>query len=78
MENILFHFFFKELFSIMKDDHFADGKTLFCGKSFNDITILFNCYLAVSQPTMGHSRGESLTNPMLIMPFPQFCPEGHR
>ena len=26
----------------------------------------FNCYLAVPRPTLGHSRGDSLTNPMLI------------
>ena len=25
-----------------------------------------NCYLAVPQPTLGHSQGDSFTNPMLI------------
>ena len=29
----------------------------------------FNCYLAVPRPTLGHSRGDSLTNPMLIIAF---------
>ena len=38
----------------------------------------FNCYLAVPGRTLGHSRGDSLTNPMLITAFVQFRPEGHR
>ena len=38
----------------------------------------FNCYLAVPQPTLGHSQGDSLTNPMLITVFVQVRPEGHR
>ena len=29
----------------------------------------FNCYLAVPLPTLGHSRGDSLTKPMLITSF---------
>ena len=29
----------------------------------------FNCYLAVPQPTLGHSQGDSFTNPMLITAF---------
>ena len=29
----------------------------------------FNCYLAVPQPTSGHSQGDSLTNSMLITAF---------
>ena len=28
-----------------------------------------NCYLAVPLPTLGHSRGDSLTKPMLITSF---------
>ena len=28
-----------------------------------------NCYLAAPQPTLGHSQGNSLTNPMLITAF---------
>ena len=30
-----------------------------------------NCYLAVPRPTLAHTRGDSLTNPMLITAF--FC-----
>ena len=37
----------------------------------------FKCYLAVPQPTLGHSQGDSLTNMMLITAFVQFRPEGH-
>ena len=40
--------------------------------------IFFNCYLAVSRPTLGHSQGDSLTNPMLITAFVQVRPAGHR
>ena len=40
--------------------------------------IFFNCYLAVSRPSLDHSRGDSLTNPMLITAFVQFRPKGHR
>ena len=29
----------------------------------------FNCYLAAPRPTLGHSQGGSLTNPMLITAF---------
>ena len=38
----------------------------------------FNCYLADPRPTSGHSRGDSLTNPMLIAAFYPIRPEGHR
>ena len=38
----------------------------------------FNCYLADPRPTLGHSRGDSLTNPMLIAAFYLIRPEGHR
>ena len=37
----------------------------------------FNCYLAVPRPTLGHSQGDSLTNPMLITAFLHVRPEGH-
>ena len=33
--------------------------------------IFFNCYLAAQQPTLGHYRGGSLTQPMLIIAFLQ-------
>ena len=38
----------------------------------------FNCYLAAPQPTLGHSQGDSLPNPMLITAFYLFWPEGYR
>ena len=34
-------------------------------------------YLAVPWPTLGHSQGDSLNNPMLITVFVQVRPEGH-
>ena len=36
-----------------------------------------NCYLAVPQPTLGHSQGDSLTNLMLITAFVQLQPKGN-
>ena len=39
--------------------------------------IFFNCYLAAPRPTLGHSQGDSLTNPMLITAY--LCqPESHQ
>ena len=35
-------------------------------------------FLAFSRPTLGHSKGESLTNLMLITAFFQLQPEGYR
>ena len=40
-------------------------------------TFFFNCYLAVPRPTLGHSQGGSLTNPMLITAFVQVRPKSH-
>ena len=37
----------------------------------------FNSYLAVPWPTLGHFRGDSLLNPMLITAFLLIRPEGH-
>ena len=34
--------------------------------------------MAVPRPTLGHSQGESLTDPVLIIAFVQARPEGHR
>ena len=42
------------------------------------IFFFFNCYLAVPRPTLGHSQGDSLTNPMLITAFAHIQPEGHQ
>ena len=36
---------------------------------FYFILFFFNCYLAVPRPALSHSRGDSLTNPMLITAF---------
>ena len=38
----------------------------------------FTCYLAVLRPTLSHSQGDSLTNPMLIIAFVDVRTEGHR
>ena len=42
------------------------------------VTQFFYCYLAFPQSTLGHSRGDSLTNPMIITAFVQIRPKGHR
>ena len=39
---------------------------------------LFNCFLAVPRPTLGHSQGDSLTNPILITAYVRIRLEGHR
>ena len=39
---------------------------------------IFNCYLAAPRPTLGHYRGGSLTQPMLITCVLHIRPEGHR
>ena len=38
---------------------------------------IFNCYLAAPQPTLGHYRGSSLTQLMLITFVLHIRPEGH-
>ena len=38
----------------------------------------FNCYLPVPRPTLGHSRGDSLSNAMLVTMLEQFLPEGNK
>ena len=38
----------------------------------------FNCYLAVPRPTLGHSQGDSLTNPMLITAYVRIRPKGQQ
>ena len=40
--------------------------------------IFFSCYLAVPRSTLGHSQGDSLTNPMLITSFVHVRPECHQ
>ena len=37
-----------------------------------------NSFLSVPRPTLGHSQGDSLTNPMLITAFVHILPEGHQ
>ena len=49
---------------------------IFCVYSFLKY-IFFNCYLAGPRPTLSHSQGDSLTNPMLITAFYLLRPEGH-
>lgn len=44
---------------------------------FPNIFLKKKCYLALSWPTFGHSWGNSLTDPMLIIAFVQVRPEGH-
>ena len=46
------------------------------GKCF--FFFFFNCYLAVPQPTLGHSQRDSLTNLILITVFIYIQPEGNR
>ena len=41
------------------------------------IIIIFNCYLAVPRPTLGHSQGDSLANPVLITVYVRIQPKGH-
>ena len=55
----------------------SNQKVLIVLKKIED-HFFFNCYLAVSRPTLGHSQGDSLTKPMLITAFVQIQPEGHQ
>ena len=43
----------------------------YCEELSNTVffVLFFNCYLAIPQPTLGHSQGDSLTNLMLITAF---------
>ena len=42
-----------------------------------NLFFFFNCYLPVLWPTLGHSQGDSLINPMLITVFVQVQLKGH-
>ena len=42
----------------------------------DDLECFFNCHSAAPRPTLGHSQGDSLTNPMLITAL--FRLKGHR
>ena len=44
----------------------------------NEIFNFFNCCLATSRPTLGHSQGDSLINLMLITAFYLYQPKGHQ
>ena len=48
--------------------------------SFNELPMknVFFDHLAVSRPTLRHSRADSLISPMLMTAFVQFLPEGNR
>ena len=41
----------------------------------SEFLFFFNCYLAVPRPTLGHSPGVSLTNPMLSLHFNDIDPK---
>ena len=55
-------------FSIFRHIFFFFSKKL--------IFFFFKCYLAAPRPTLGHSQGDSLTNPTLITAFVHIQP-GH-
>ena len=46
-------------------------------KELNPFIFLTAICLAASRSTLGHSQGDSLTNPMLITAFELFRHEGH-
>ena len=46
-----------------------NNNSFFKTKPQNLIVIFFKCYLAAPRPTLGHSQGDSFTNPMLITAF---------
>ena len=54
--------------------------TLYPQKIFKNLKYQkkFNYYLAASRPTLGHYRGDRLTQPMLTTACERFRPEGHR
>ena len=57
---------------------FVDSPKINQSKYFFFFFFFFNCYLADPRPTLGHSQGDNLTNPMLIAAFYLIRPEGHR
>ena len=77
----------KSYFSLPKSDEDTNdliskvrfNQKLFVDRSTNTLsTNFFNCYLAAARPILGHSQGDSLTNPMLITAFYLCQPEDHR
>ena len=68
------------LIGIQKHDNlkkFKNSKILgMCSQ--HKLLFFFNCYLAVPQTTLGHSEGDSLTNPMSITLFVHILPKGHQ
>ena len=63
--------------------HYFDEGAFFTLKKKNSENFLyyfFNYYLPSPRPTLGHCRGESLTNAMLITAFDAYSirPDGHR
>ena len=56
------------LFRVLYDQRFPSF-IKFCpiiSRAFRRVKKFFNCYLAAPRLTLGHSQGDSLTNPMLI------------
>ena len=64
--------------AICFDSSMIFDETYFVGDLSKSAFFFFNCYLAAPRPILGHSQGDSLTNPMLITAFVHIRPEGHR
>ena len=76
MNTARFSKYVRPFFNIM---HESDDVTILLWHSLNSsFFLLTTCYLAVSQPTLAHTWGDSFTSPMLITAFVQFPPESHR
>ena len=67
----------KEIHGIFSTDKATNKQIKEYKRSLQEF-FFFNCYLADPRPTLGHSQGDSLTNPMLIAAFYLIRPEGHR
>ena len=68
----------KEIHGIFSTDKATNKQIKEYKRSLQEFFFFFNCYLADPRPTLGHSQGDSLTNPMLIAAFYLIRPEGHR
>ena len=67
---MLFDWVLKSMFHLeKKNSNNNSNKAKRKDLSFLSFNFFFNCYLAVPRPTLGHSRGDSLTNPMSITAF---------
>ena len=73
-----------ELQSKASETHVRDHSFSTCATFSEKLTFftpwyaqIFTSYLVIPQSTLGHSRGDSLTNLMLITEFAQFRLKGH-